>query len=363
MLSISSRSFVKNSFNKSTESTESDSSESPATNGKLIYKGSTFQPNNAKGSLKEFNKIENNLVSGKFSSTTNINNYKYTSLRKTGSQVFESEMTASTDGSSDNESTDYQTPLMSESVENTCNNNTFKKVSQFLTCTQGPNFTPSQAQASATVDKAKPKKKTRRGGKKARLRRERAAQLEAANKTPEIKVENEKTKIKYKTELCKNWIETGRCSYSVRCMFAHGHHELVSSQAEQNTKVAYKKTMCEKFHKENYCSYGSRCIYIHDERSLDVLPQSFYGKSLLLLGERLSQPDAYSTRLPVFENLTSMSASCEFSEEINSDEENLPSVSSDKKAPKDECYSYASDSTEVADEETSELLSIVEGVF
>merc|ERR1712087_636893 len=31
---------------------------------------------------------------------------------------------------------------------------------------------------------------------------------------------------KYKTELCKNWIETNTCRYGRKCQFAHGNEEL-----------------------------------------------------------------------------------------------------------------------------------------
>lgn len=36
-----------------------------------------------------------------------------------------------------------------------------------------------------------------------------------------------KFQTKYKTELCKNWIEVGYCRYKSLCMFAHGHSEVV----------------------------------------------------------------------------------------------------------------------------------------
>lgn len=32
---------------------------------------------------------------------------------------------------------------------------------------------------------------------------------------------------KYKTEMCKNWIESGNCHYDVKCRFAHGKTELI----------------------------------------------------------------------------------------------------------------------------------------
>lgn len=36
---------------------------------------------------------------------------------------------------------------------------------------------------------------------------------------------------KYKTEMCKNWVETGKCNYGDKCKFAHGKNELVQKLA------------------------------------------------------------------------------------------------------------------------------------
>lgn len=32
---------------------------------------------------------------------------------------------------------------------------------------------------------------------------------------------------KFKTEMCKNWMEYGKCNYGRKCQFAHGKNELV----------------------------------------------------------------------------------------------------------------------------------------
>jgi hypothetical protein len=71
---------------------------------------------------------------------------------------------------------------------------------------------------------------------------------------------------KYKTEMCKNWIETGHCNYGAKCRFAHGKNELMN-KVSQNDK--YKSKLCFSFHKNSYCPYGNRCLFIHDERTLD----------------------------------------------------------------------------------------------
>jgi hypothetical protein len=67
---------------------------------------------------------------------------------------------------------------------------------------------------------------------------------------------------KYKTELCKNWVQNGRCSYGSKCRFAHGPNDLINKQIF-NPK--YKSKKCEAFHNALYCPYGARCNFIHDE--------------------------------------------------------------------------------------------------
>ena len=51
-----------------------------------------------------------------------------------------------------------------------------------------------------------------------------------------------KFQTKYKTELCKNWIEVGYCRYKAQCMFAHGHSEVVLPEIEPMRKDKNCKT-------------------------------------------------------------------------------------------------------------------------
>lgn len=79
-----------------------------------------------------------------------------------------------------------------------------------------------------TCDASQPeKKKTRRAGRKHKAQNKQA--FEDGSNTG-------KEQVKYKTELCKNWVEKGKCSYSVRCRFAHGPHELVQPQPEREVE-------------------------------------------------------------------------------------------------------------------------------
>ena len=86
------------------------------------------------------------------------------------------------------------------------------------------------------IEGVKQKKKTRRGGKRAQAWKAKMKALSLENKpNPEPKA-TPQPKKKYKTEMCKNYIETGKCSYSIRCRFAHGVKELVGNTNIEETK-------------------------------------------------------------------------------------------------------------------------------
>lgn len=52
---------------------------------------------------------------------------------------------------------------------------------------------------------------------------------------------------KYKTELCKNWIETAKCRYELRCRFAHGQDELTQA-AVIGYNEKFKTNNCRTFY-------------------------------------------------------------------------------------------------------------------
>lgn len=136
-------------------------------------------------------------------------------------------------------------------------------------------------------------KKTRRGGKKNRAQN----RVKEADK----KSTSDKVVTKYKTELCKNWIEKGKWNYSIRCRFAHGPHELVQNIAEHETEE-YKSKPCVAYHENSYCPYGVRCLFIHESRKICDLTNSYYSKNLLLSEEAKSTLPC--KRLRVFEALS-----------------------------------------------------------
>ena len=97
-----------------------------------------------------------------------------------------------------------------------------------------------------------------------------------ANESVDFEKEK-KNDPKYKTELCKSWIDTKFCIYGNKCRFAHGKDE-VSNKPINNTKYKLKK--CTSFFERGFCQYGNRCHFKHDERNLDDIYIPYFGLSL-----------------------------------------------------------------------------------
>jgi hypothetical protein len=65
------------------------------------------------------------------------------------------------------------------------------------------------------------------------------------------KVRRDETK--FKTEMCRNWLELGACGYGKKCNYAHGKVEILD-KLPANEK--YKSKDCLPFHEKGYCTYG-----------------------------------------------------------------------------------------------------------
>ena len=118
---------------------------------------------------------------------------------------------------------------------------------------------------------------------------------------------------KYKTELCKNWIENKACRYGKKCQFAHGHDELAAYKALANTDEKLRTKNCRTFYQTKQCSYGSRCMFRHEHRHFNQILRHFYVCKLYTV-ESLFQSSSdqqnfvntYETgvhKLPIFENI------------------------------------------------------------
>ncbi|EJW05085.1 hypothetical protein EDEG_00798 [Edhazardia aedis USNM 41457] len=63
----------------------------------------------------------------------------------------------------------------------------------------------------------------------------------------------------FKTEMCRNYEDTGFCKYGDKCQFAHNKNEL----RYKTRHHLYKTAICRSFWVNNYCPYGKRCCFIH----------------------------------------------------------------------------------------------------
>lgn len=65
--------------------------------------------------------------------------------------------------------------------------------------------------------------------------------------------------IRYKTELCRPFLENGFCKYGDKCQFAHGEQDLRCLPRHPK----YKTELCRTYHTRGFCPYGLRCHFIH----------------------------------------------------------------------------------------------------
>jgi len=65
----------------------------------------------------------------------------------------------------------------------------------------------------------------------------------------------------YKTEICRNWSATGRCSYGNKCKYAHGEDDL----KDRGRSDTYNTKPCTDLARAGCrtCTYGRRCNYAH----------------------------------------------------------------------------------------------------
>ncbi|OMJ87168.1 hypothetical protein SteCoe_11171 [Stentor coeruleus] len=90
------------------------------------------------------------------------------------------------------------------------------------------------------------------------------------NPIPKRYLREEDFRMKYKTEICRNW-ELGSCEFSENCAFAHGYEEL---RYKNIISSNFKSKKCKQFHELGYCIYGNRCQFKHKDILLDNLENS-----------------------------------------------------------------------------------------
>lgn len=88
--------------------------------------------------------------------------------------------------------------------------------------------------------------KGKRGGKKSKK-----------EKAPSPTLAQSTYKIKFKTELCKNFELQGICKFGDACCYAHGIDEL---RDKTHLNSNYKSKICKHFHGQGGCPYGLRYL-------------------------------------------------------------------------------------------------------
>lgn len=134
--------------------------------------------------------------------------------------------------------------------------------------------------------------------------------------------EEKKNDPKYKTELCKSFMENNFCQYGNKCRFAHGEDELVIKDKISN----YKKKLCKSFFNDGFCPYGIRCNFQHDQRKYTEIKLPFYFINLLIYRKPKLNT---GKRLKIFEEITNTenvlsesTLSCSIDNSPNSKEKN-----------------------------------------
>ena len=78
---------------------------------------------------------------------------------------------------------------------------------------------------------------------------------------------------KYKTEICKGFLENNSCIYGHKCRFAHGNEELFE-KTENHPK--YKQKNCKSFFDKGVCKFGDKCHFKHiDLNKVDFRRSSY----------------------------------------------------------------------------------------
>mmetsp|Transcript_32939 Transcript_32939/g.29813 ORF Transcript_32939/g.29813 Transcript_32939/m.29813 type:complete len:239 (+) Transcript_32939:102-818(+) len=114
----------------------------------------------------------------------------------------------------------------------------------------------SNSQNVISAEKKKSKNKSKNKKKKQQSKNNNS---HLNSKKKNVSTEND-FKVKYKTEQCKYWSQTGSCPFGDSCAFAHGQAE---ARDKLHISSNYKTKKCVSFHTTGYCPYGMRCQFIH----------------------------------------------------------------------------------------------------
>ncbi|KAG5442164.1 putative zinc finger CCCH domain-containing protein 48 [Clonorchis sinensis] len=95
-------------------------------------------------------------------------------------------------------------------------------------------------------------------GKVKRPRLSKPTNTQSRNKT--VKIEDAVNNIRYKTQPCRHFdMNGGLCPAGDKCHFAHGPEELRNPQSHPK----YRTKLCRNFAESGVCSFGDNCFFLH----------------------------------------------------------------------------------------------------
>lgn len=158
---------------------------------------------------------------------------------------------------------------------------------------------------------------------------------------------------KFKTEMCKNWSETGRCNYGSKCKFAHGRTELQDKSIPNKNR--YKSRPCTSYHNAHFCSYGTRCLFAHRTTTLEEINSRYYYSKYINFPSLDDYNPKNARRLPFFAKLQEeISTTPDMAEKENT--KKVASVKEDSTSTNDDMGRSAEESFD-DDEETFTIFS------
>lgn len=95
-------------------------------------------------------------------------------------------------------------------------------------------------------------RKTPSGKRPKKGHRSRKEKTQNSNESPQ---NTYSYRLKFKTELCKNFEAVGSCRWGDQCCYAHGSSEL---RNKTHLNSNYKSKICKHFHGQGACPYGLR---------------------------------------------------------------------------------------------------------
>jgi len=97
----------------------------------------------------------------------------------------------------------------------------------------------------------------------------------------------------YKGTLCKYYMSTGQCEFGSICQYAHGDAELKVNKNNNSSKLInynssflannqfnspqFKTILCKNYEETGKCEFASKCQFAHGELELRTVPQNYLG--------------------------------------------------------------------------------------